>query len=44
MEITTIVGPGNMENLDLDFGKQGNIAIFREQRNEVLKLEDHFRE
>ena len=32
-----------MENLELDFGEQGNIAIyFREQGNEVLKLEDHF--
>ena len=33
-----------MENLDLDFGEQGDIATFREQGNEVLELEDHFRE
>ena len=34
-----------MDNLDLDFGEQENIAIyFREQGNEVLNLGDHFRE
>ena len=34
-----------MENLELDFGEHENISIyFREQGNEVLKLEDHFRE
>ena len=41
MEITTVVGTRE----HLDFGEQGNIAIyFREQGNEVLKLDDHFRE
>ena len=34
-----------MENLDLDFGEQGNMAFyFREQGNEGPKMGDHFRE